>query len=127
MFVSLDICIDEASEGLLERSQIPILSLSKKEQLEVKHGTFCWIMGQCSYITGLLLYYADYGYSCLVDEWYRAKDWAQIWLGVLAVEINIFRDFMLLCELQYLEPAFKGWQLLKVILFRKDAFNVHES
>lgn len=56
MFVSLDICIDEASEGLLERSQIPILSLSKKEQLEVKHGTFCWIMGQCSYITGQCSY-----------------------------------------------------------------------
>ena len=56
MFVSLDISIDEAGKGLLERSQIPILSLSKKEQFEVKHGTFCWIMGQCSCITGQCSY-----------------------------------------------------------------------
>ena len=30
MFVSLDISIDEADEGLLERSQIQILSFSTK-------------------------------------------------------------------------------------------------
>ena len=36
MFVTLDISIDKAGEGLLERSQIRILSFPKKELLSVK-------------------------------------------------------------------------------------------
>ena len=47
-------------------------------------------------------------------------------LEVLGVKINIFKDFMQLNELQSLGPAFKSSPFFKVILFRKDTFNVHE-
>ena len=53
-------------------------------------------------------------------------DWAQMLLEVLGVKINIFRDFNQLNELLCLGLAFKSWPLFKVVLFRKDTFNVHE-
>ena len=62
---------------------------------------------------------SKYGHIVLFGEWYIAEDWAQIWLEVLGVKIKVFRDFMQLNELQYLEPAFKSWPLFKLTLFRK--------
>ena len=112
MFVILDISIDKAGEGLLERSQVRILSFSKKEL----HGTFCCLRDNYP-----ILWWFSFG------EWYLAKDWVQIWSEVLAIMVNIFRYFIQLNELQCLEPAFKGWPLLKVVLFRKDTFNVRHA
>ena len=70
--------------------------------------------------------YGHFSRSVSFGEWYPAEDWAQMLLEVLGVKINIFRDFMQLNELHCLGPAFKSWPLFKVILFRKDTFNVHE-
>ena len=85
------------------------------ETSEVMHGALCCLQDN-----------SPISWWFSFSELYLAKDWAQIRLEVLAVKINIFRDFTQLNELQCLEPAFKRWPLFKVILFRKDTLNVHE-
>ena len=116
MFVTLDISINAAGEGLQERLQIRILFFfAKRNCLELKYSTFCCLRDNYP-----LLWWFPFG------EWYLAKDWAQIWSKVLAIMASISRYFMQLNEPQCLEPAFNGWPLFKAILFRKDIFNLQE-
>ena len=70
--------------------------------------------------------YGRFSRSVSFGECYPAEECAQMLLEVLGVKINIFRDFVQLNELQCLGPAFKRTPLFKVILLRKDIFNVHE-
>ena len=70
--------------------------------------------------------YGRFSRSVSFGEWYPAEECAQMLLEVLGVEINIFRNFMQLNELQCLGPAFKRRLLFKVIVLRKDIFNVRK-